>query len=70
MLAILEIMKLKNAKLFISGKNIIKNETKRVEKFMKTKYAIFPKPNLSNKSDFQFKIPPPNQFIPEKFEIS
>ena len=51
-LAILEIMKLKNAKLFLSGKNIIKNETKRIEKYMKTKYTIFPKPNLSNKSNF------------------
>ena len=45
-------MKLKNAKLFLSGKNIIKNETKRIEKYMKTKYTIFPKPNLSNKSNF------------------
>ena len=51
-LTILEIMKLKNAKLFLSGKNIIKNETKRVEKYMKTKYSVFQKPNLSNKSDF------------------
>ena len=48
-LAILEIMKLKNSKLFLSGKNIIKNETKRVEKYMKTKYAIFQRNYLPNK---------------------